>query len=161
MTDLTIFPADLAAMSVSDLASLPPAQKAEISRNLNEAQDWLKAARTKFDAALDAAYGEQARVALRESGRDFGTTHVSDGPLRITFELPRRVSWDQQRLSEMAARITAAGERVPDYLDVELSIPESRFSNWPPSLREQFAPARTAKPGKPAFRLALLDDLGA
>ncbi len=77
-----------------ELASLPPVQKAEISRNLNEAQDWLKAARAKFDAALDAAYGEQARVALRESGRDFGTTHVSDGPLRISFELPRRVSWN-------------------------------------------------------------------
>lgn len=161
MTDMTIFPADIAAMSVADLAALPPAQKAELHRNLAEASEWLKSARAKFDAALDAACGDQARAALRESGRDFGTTHVSDGALRITFELPRRVSWDQARLSEMAARITAAGERVEDYVDVEFSIPESRFSNWPPALREQFAPARTTKPGKPTFRLALLDDMGA
>jgi hypothetical protein len=161
MTDMTMFPADLAAMSVAQLAALPAAQKAEIHRNLAEASEWLKSARAKFDAALDAAYGEQARAALRDSGRDFGTTHVSDGALRITFELPRRVAWDQEGLAKIAARITAAGERAEDYVDVDLSIPESRFSNWPPALREQFASARTTKPGKPTFRLALLNDMGA
>ncbi|RQS20682.1 hypothetical protein [Burkholderia sp. Bp8998] len=161
MSDMTILPADLMAMSVAQIAALPAAQKAAIHRNLIDASEWIKATRTKFDAALDAAYGEQARNALRDSGRDYGTTHVSDGPLRITFELPRRVSWDQQRLSEMASRLTAAGERIEDYLDVEFSIAESRFNNWPPALREQFSPARTTKPGKPAFRLALIDDIGA
>ena len=88
MNDLTIFPADIAEMSVSQLAALPPEQKAEIDKNLDAAIDWLKKARTKFDAALDAAYGEQARAALRESGRDFGTAHISDGPLHLMFELP-------------------------------------------------------------------------
>lgn len=39
MTNLTILPADLAAMSVSDLTSLPLAQKQESSRNLDEALD--------------------------------------------------------------------------------------------------------------------------
>lgn len=53
--------------------ALPAAQKAEIDKNLDDAIDWLKKARIKFDAALDAAYGEQARTALRDSGRDFGT----------------------------------------------------------------------------------------
>jgi hypothetical protein len=73
MNDITIFPADIAEMSVSQLAALPPAQKHEIDKNLDAAIDWLKKARTKFDAALDQCYGEQARTALRESGRDFGT----------------------------------------------------------------------------------------
>ncbi len=67
MNDITLFPADIAAMSVSQLAALPAAQKAEIDKNLDEALDWLKKARTKFDAALDAAYGEQARATLRDS----------------------------------------------------------------------------------------------
>lgn len=75
MNDITLFPADIATMSIGQLAALPAAQKAEIDKNLDEAIDWLKKARAKFDAALDAAYGEQARAALRESGRDFGTAH--------------------------------------------------------------------------------------
>ena len=89
MTDLTIFPADIAEMSVSQLAQLTPAQKLEVDVNLDKAIAWLKQARTKFDAALKQCYEEQAKAALLESGRDFGTAHISDGSLRIKFELPK------------------------------------------------------------------------
>ena len=95
MSDLTLYPADIAAMSVGQLAALPPAQKAEISRNLDEALAWLKQARAKFDAALEAAYGEQARAARLEAGKDFGVVHLKDGLLRVTVDVPKRVSWDQ------------------------------------------------------------------
>ena len=54
MNDITLFPADIAAMSVGQLAALPAAQKAEINRNLGEALDWLKKARTKFDGKRPA-----------------------------------------------------------------------------------------------------------
>lgn len=155
MSDLTLFPADIAEMSVRQLAALPPEQKCEIDKNLDEAIDWLKKARAKFDAALDQSYGEQARAALRESGRDFGTTYVGDGPLRIKFELPKKVSWDQKRLSEIAERIVASGEKVENFLDVKLAVSESRFTNWPPSLQQQFAAARTVDSGKPSYTLSI------
>lgn len=109
MTSLTIFPADIAEMSVSQLT------------------------------ALDQCYGEQARAALREAGRDFGTAHISDGPLCLKFELPKKVRWDQKQLAEIAERIVASGEKVEGYLDVKLSVSESRFTNWPPALQQQFA----------------------
>ena len=67
MNDITVFPADIAEMSVSQLAALPPDVKREVDKNLDAAIDWLKKARTKFDAALDQCYGEQARVALSRS----------------------------------------------------------------------------------------------
>jgi len=41
---------------------------------------------------------------------------------------------------------------VQDYIDVDYSVSESRFNNWPPALKEQFAAARTVKP---SYRLAL------
>ena len=155
MNDITLFPADIAAMSVSQLAALPAAQKAEIDKNLDEALSWLKKVRTKFDAALDAAYGEQARAALRESGRDFGTAHISDGPLHIKFEQPKKVSWDQKKLGDIAAHIVAGGDQVEHFIDVKLAVSESRFTNWPPSLQQEFAAARTVEPGKPSFTLSL------
>ncbi|EGF31234.1 hypothetical protein IMCC9480_148 [Oxalobacteraceae bacterium IMCC9480] len=72
MSDLTVFPADLAEMSVSQLANLPPAQLVEADANLDHLIDWAKKTRTKLDAALDQRFGEQGRTALRDSGRDFG-----------------------------------------------------------------------------------------
>ncbi|MDI6750528.1 MAG: hypothetical protein QMD73_10165 [Rhodocyclaceae bacterium] len=155
MSDLTIFPADIAEMSVSQLAALPSEQKAEISRNLDEALAWLKQARAKFDAALDVAYGEQARKALRESGRDFGTVHLSDGALHVKYELPKKVTWNQATLKAMAERIVASGDKVEDYIDVKLSVSESRYTNWPQALQQQFAAARTVDAGKPSFTLSI------
>lgn len=154
MSDLTLFPADIAEMSVNQLAALPPAQKHEIDQNLDAAIDWLKQARTKFDLALEQCYGVQARAALHESGRDFGTAHLSDGPLHIKCELPKKVSWNQKQLGEIAARIVASGEKVESYLDVKLSVSESRYLNWPPALQQQFAAARTVDSGKPSFTLS-------
>lgn len=155
MSDLTLYPADIAEMSVSQLAALPPAQKHEIDQNLSAAMDWLKKARTKFDAALDQRYGEQARNTLRESGREFGTAHISDGPLHLKFELPKKVSWDQKHLAEIAERIVVSGEQVNSYLDIKFTVPESRYSNWPPVLQQQFAAARTVEEGKPSITLTL------
>ena len=94
-------------------------------------------------------------AALRESGRDFGTAHISDGPLRIKFELPKKVSWDQKKLKAIAERIVASGEAVESYLDVKLAVPESRYTNWPPALQQQFADARTVEAGKAVFDLSL------
>ncbi|WP_322114214.1 hypothetical protein [Aquabacterium sp. A7-Y] len=92
---------------------------------------------------------------LHESGRDFGTAHGRDGVVRITFDLPKRVKWDQQQLHQLAERIVAGGEKVEHYIDAKLSVSEAKFKSWPPTLQEQFAPARTVEPGKPSFTLHL------
>ena len=158
MSDLTVFPADLAEMSVSQLANLPPAQLAEADANLDHLIDWAKKTRTKLDAALDQRFGEQGRIALRDSGRDFGTAHISDGPLNIKFEQPKKVSWNQKQLAEIAERIVSSGEKVEGYIDVKLAVSESRYTNWPPALQQQFAAARTVEPGKPSFTLIIEGD---
>lgn len=155
MNDLTVFPADLAELSVSQLAQLPHAQLYEADANLDHLIDWARKTRAKLDAAMDQRFGEASRAELRESGRDFGTTHGADGPLRIKFELPKKVTWDQAKLKTIAERIAASGEKVESYLDIKLSVPESRYTNWPPALQQQFAAARTVEPGKPSFTLTL------
>ena len=154
MKELSIYPADLASMSVAQLAAAPIQDFLDAERNVDEAVAYLKQLRSKLDAAKLQRFGELARAALRESGRDFGTAHISDGPLRIKFELPKKVSWNQQQLAEISERIVASGERVDVYIDVKLSVSESRFTNWPPALQQQFSAARTVDSGKPSFTLS-------
>ncbi|MBI5920961.1 MAG: hypothetical protein HY847_04835 [Betaproteobacteria bacterium] len=158
MNDLMISPTDLPDLSVSQIVELPHQHLQELDITLNELATWVKQARERVNTALEQRYGEQGRATLLDSGRDFGVSHLTDGPLRITFELPKRVAWDQKRLAEIAERIVGAGERVQDYMDIDLAVSESRFNNWPPTLKEQFATARTVKPGKPSFRLAFVQE---
>jgi hypothetical protein len=158
MTHLTITPSTLPELSVSQIALYPPQELQALDSSLEVLSNWLKLSRGRLNTALEQRYGEQARALLLESGRDFGVTHLSDGDLRLTFELPKRVSWDQPQLTKIAERIVSAGERIQDYMDLDLSVSESRFTNWPPALKEQFTAARTVKPGKASYRLALVKE---
>ncbi len=155
MNDLTIFPADLAAMSSAQLVALPITDFVDAERNVDEAVAYLKQLRNKLDAAKLQRFGELARAALRESGRDFGTAHINDGPLHVKYELPKKACWNQALLKEMAERIVASGDKVEDYIDIKLSVSETRYTNWPTALQEQFAAARTVEEGKPTITLTL------
>lgn len=148
----------LAEMSVAQIAALPHAQLQEAHINLLSLQSMVKAVLDRMHTALDQRYAAQAQAARLANGRDFGACHLNDGELRITIDLPKKVTWDQAQLAATAARIAAAGDKVADYIDTDYSVPENRFNNWPPALREQFAPARTVKPGKPSYRLALVQE---
>ena len=153
MNDMTLLPAELADLSVAQLAALSPQQKILLARQLEQAGEWLKQVTARFDAALEQTYGDRARAARADAGKDFGIVHVVDGDVRLSVYQSRRVTWDQTQLAAIAKRIAAAGESVEEFIDVEYSISESRFLNWPSTLRSQFEAARTVKPGKPTYRL--------
>ncbi len=162
MNDLAIISTDkLPELTVAQIAALPVEHLQELDTQLGELTNWLKSAKEKFSTALEQRYGEPSRAARLAAGKDFGTVHVSDNDLRITADLPKKVTWDQPQLAAIARRIAASGDKVEDYIDVEFSISESRFNNWPPALKEQFTAARTVKPGKATFRLALVSEGGA
>ena len=154
MNDLSIFPADIAEMSIAQLASLPTQQLCEVDANIDKAITWLKCARTKVDAALEQRFGQQGREALHDTARDFGTAHFNVDGVHVKYELPKKVSWDQKKLNAIADRTVASGETVESYLDVELSISETRYTNWPPALQQQFADARTVDAGKATFEFS-------
>ncbi len=148
----------LAEMSVTQIAALHPVQLQEAHSNLLTLQSAIKGVLDRFNAALDQRYAEQALAARQANGRDFGVCHLDDGPLRITVDVPKRVAWDQTLLAEIAHRIAAAGDKVSDYIDIEYSVSESRFNAWPATLKESFTKARTVKPGKASYRLALVQE---
>jgi len=155
MTNLSVFLADLAGLSTNQFVKLTPGEKLEADRYLDKLSTAVKLSRAKLDAALLQCYGERAKAALLDSGRDFGTAHITDGPLRIKFDLPKKVTWDQLGLNDRLQRIVAAGEDFKSYIDIKLSVSESRYTNWPPALQQQFAGARTVDAGKPSFTLTL------
>ncbi len=159
MSDPITLPADLAELTVSQMAALAQQPLFELSEFLDTLETSLKQVRQRYHAALEQRYAGQAQQARLTAGKDFGVVHLNDGSVRVTVDSPKRVAWNQTLLAETARRIAASGERVEDYLDIEYAIPEARYSNWPPVLREQFAAARTVKPGKTNFRLAMISEM--
>ena len=157
MRDPRFFPADIAHLSVSQLAALPAAQQAEISRHLDEAIDWLNQARAKFDRAMRQCYGDLIGAARHQTGQG-GLIHWQDGSVCVSVDYPQCVCWDQNQLATMAQRIALSGQRVDDFLDIRYGIAEERYTNWPPSLQAQFASARSVQSGEPIIRLTLVEE---
>lgn len=75
----------------------------------------------------------------------------------IVADLPKKVSWDQDRLAAMAERIRAAGDDPTEYLEIAYRVSERRYGAWPAAMREGFADARSETTGKPVFRLEARD----
>ena len=143
----------LADLSVDQLTALAPLQTLRAVEHLEAATAGLNALRRNLDAALDATYGERVRRACAEAGQDAGLVHLDAGEVCLRVEIAEQVVWDQTQLAAMAARIAKGGECVEAYLDITYDIPETRWSQWPPTLRDSFARARLATPGRPTYRL--------
>lgn len=160
MNDITLFPADLAALSVNQLAALPAEQKAEIDRNLDEALDWLKKTRAKLNVAMEACYGEQARTQLLAEGCDTGTTHLRDGAFDVTVEIGKDIKYDSDGLARLYSQIQATGDDPHEYIDVKYAVSERKFQAWPRAMREPFERLRTVTPKSPRIALRRLEGGG-
>lgn len=114
-----------------------------------------------LDAVLRRRYEELARMARQDEGKDTGTVRLSDGPVTVIADLPKKVSWDQRKLAELAARIEAEGDDPTEYLETSFKVSERKYTAWPTHIKDVFLPARTLGTGKPSFRLVPAGEGGA
>lgn len=153
---MRIPPDEILTLPLTDVAALPSDVLFQLK---NDAADLLSAAKAiveQIDRALELKYASEAQSQRLAAGKDTGVVHISDGAVRVTADLPKKVEWDQSKLAEIVSRIAAAGDNPAEYVEISYRVSESKFSAWPQMLRDQFAPARTLKIGKPGFRLALI-----
>jgi hypothetical protein len=88
---------------------------------------------------------------------DTGTHNRQERGIDIKITIPKTVAWDQEQLTKAVETIKGWGENPADYVDVKLSVSETKFKAWPPAIRDLFAPARTVKAGKPKFEFSTAD----
>jgi hypothetical protein len=67
MSNLMVYPAEIAEMTVNQLTALPHAKLVEATTNLDELLKWAKENRQKLDAAMEMRFGGQGRGALNLS----------------------------------------------------------------------------------------------
>lgn len=118
-----------------------------------------KAKRCKehLDDAVRYKYRNLSLTMRQQQQKDTGVIHFQDGETPVTSDLPKKPTWDQKKLSEIARKIDANGEDPAEYLDITYKISETKYKAWPESLRESFAPARTMNTGKETFTIGEVD----
>ena len=142
---------DLEGLAIGDIAALPPEMLLDLQTTALAETARVKRLRDRLEAGIAQRY-EAAAAAERAA-----QVRVEDEGVVIVADLPKKVSWDQDRLAAMAERIRAAGDDPTEYLEIAYRVPERRFGAWPAAMREGFADARSETTGKPVFRLEARD----
>ncbi|PCH72394.1 MAG: hypothetical protein COC12_06225 [Rhodobacteraceae bacterium] len=140
-------------LPIGELAQMPVELLSNLQGELAHASKQLKAATARFNAALDMRYATRATEARRACGKDTGTVRLGDGDFTVVADLPKRVSWDQERLTRIAANIAEAGDDPAEFIESTLKVPERKYTALPASWRKGFEAARKVGSGKPTFRL--------
>ena len=145
--------AQMREMDTGQIAQVPIDHLVLLADDVAELKADAKQVGDKFAAALHARFGDQAAVTRRMEGKDTGRIRLVMDCVEIVADLPRKTEWDQKRLAEAVAVILTWEENPADYVAIEMSVPETRYSAWPPRIRALFEPARTVAAGRPSYTL--------
>ena len=148
---------DLAGLAIGDIAALPPEMLLDLQTTALAETARMKRLRDRLDAGIAQRYEAAVAAERAAQGKTSGTVRVEDEGVVIVAELPKKVSWDQDRLAAIAERIRTAGDDPTEYLEIAYRVSERRFGAWPEAIREGFAAARNETTGKPVFRLETRD----
>ncbi len=99
-------------LSLEQIANLSHHHLQELHVSLAELTTWVDRACETFEAAMEQRFGEKGREALKKSNRDFGVVHFSDGPLRVTYEVPEEQFAQTRPITPIKAsfRLALTGE---------------------------------------------------
>ncbi|HHY48932.1 MAG TPA: hypothetical protein GYA10_04210 [Alphaproteobacteria bacterium] len=148
---------DLDRLALGDIAALPAALLLDLQTAALAETARVKRLRDRLEAAIAQRYEAAAAEERAAQGKTSGTVRIEDEGVVIVAELPKKITWHQDRLAAMAERIRAAGDDPTEYLEIAYRVPERRYGTWPAAMREGFAEARSETTGKPVFRLEARD----
>ena len=149
--------ADLRTMDMQQVAALPIDHLALLADDVATLKADAKTLGDKLATALHNRFGDQATVTRRIEGKDTGRVRFQVDDFEVVSDLPKRTEWDQARLRDAVAALRGWGEDPTDYVAIEMSVAESRYTAWPPRIRALFEPARTVGTGRPSYTLTQKD----
>lgn len=145
--------AQLDKMTAEDVRDIPQDQLVMLIEDLTDAQSKMKAREAKVKAEVSRRYTDKINVVRSKLAKPTGTVNFDDGEFAVKADAPKKVTWDQKKLGGIFKMIdTEWSDNVLDFIDVEYSVSEKKYTAWPSSIRDVFEPARTLATGTQTFK---------
>lgn len=90
---------------------------------------------------------------LKAKDEPFGDVKIIVGNHEVKVSVPKRVTWEQEKLAEKRKLIVESGDNPDVYIDTEYSISETAYKKWPGYVREFFQDARTVSAGSMTLKI--------
>ena len=133
-------------------------QYAEELEILKQRRDEITKRENAIKSEILKTYESSIQKELRSKDEPYGAVNVFDGDATLKVTVPKKVTWDQERLAGIVQEIVQAGHVASDYVDIEYHVPETKYKSWPTDIREAFVVARTIEPGNPTLKIEVKND---
>ncbi len=143
-------------MNTKELSALEIFELADLCEQVAKLLSHAKELKEKLDDALNLRFSETVKENLRLENKDTGTTKFTESGFQIVAEVPKKVTWDAQKMEEIIKTIPESHRR--DYIKTTYSIDERRYANFSYEYQQLFKPARTVTPGKTKFQIKLPEE---
>jgi hypothetical protein len=143
----------LETLSTKEISEFEVCHLMDLNDQITKLTSHAKELKEKLDNALNLRFAESVKSNLRSENRDTGTTGFFDGAFRIIAEVPKKVSWDAEKMEELLKRIPE--ERRKSMVKISYTIEERKYFALPQEYQELFKEARTVTPGKIKFQITL------
>lgn len=100
--------------------------RSEITKRLNKIAS-LEAEIELLNEAIVKAYGERFQNALKMANKEHGKVTMEVDGVRVSYEVRRSVSWDQEALQKLRAAMLPSDAKV--LISERLAVRESEMKN--------------------------------
>lgn len=98
-------------LDVKKLSKLEVYDLADLSEQVAKLLSHAKELKEKLDDALNLRFSETIKENLRSENKDTGTTKFIENGFQIVAEVPKKVTWDSQKMEEIIKVIPEAYRR--------------------------------------------------
>jgi hypothetical protein len=139
--------------SAKEISQLEVYDLMDLSDQVAKLTSHAKEMKEKLEDGLNLKFSEAVKNNLRSENKDTGTTRFFDGAFQIIAEVPKKVTWDQEKMEELIKRIP--DERRKAMVKITYAIEERKYAELPHEYQELFREARMITPGKIRYQINL------
>jgi DNA-directed RNA polymerase specialized sigma24 family protein len=143
----------LETLTAKEISSLEIYDLMDLSDQVAKLTSHAKELKEKLDDGLNLKFSEAVKNSLRSENKDAGTIRFFNGAFQIIAEVPKRVTWDQEKMEELIKRVP--DERRKTIVKITYAIEERKYAELPHEYQELFREARTITPGKTKFQISI------
>lgn len=144
-------------MDVKDLSRLEVYDLADLSEQVSKLVNHTKELKEKLEDALNLRFSETVQNNLRGENKNTGTTKFYESGFQIVAEVPKKVTWDSEKIDEIIKTISE--EKRKAIVKTVHTIEERKYSQLSPEDKLLFADARTVTPGKTKFQISIPEEV--
>lgn len=122
--------------STGDLAALPIDKLADLQSKIETLIAQADNVRKWLNGALMLKYSPLINEKRDRLQQPYGEIKLHDEGYEIIEDRPMLLTWDEQKLREYAARITANGANPEDYMDISYTVSEQKYNSLSSEVRK-------------------------